>query len=64
MLTDTITVLEIISGGPSEKAGLLAGDRIISINDTTVAGQKWTQRARHQDSPRHKRLKSKARYIP
>ena len=42
MLTDTITVLEIISGGPSEKAGLLAGDRIISINDTTVAGQKWT----------------------
>lgn len=42
MLTDTITVLEVISGGPSEKAGLLAGDRVVSINDTTVAGQKWS----------------------
>ena len=42
MLTDTITVLEVISGGPSEKVGLLAGDRVISINDTIVAGQGWT----------------------
>lgn len=42
MLTDTITVLEVISGGPSEKVGLLAGDKIMSINDTIVAGQKWT----------------------
>lgn len=42
MLTDTITVLEVISGGPSEKVGLMAGDRIISINDTVVAGQKWS----------------------
>ncbi len=42
MLTDTITVLEVISGGPSEKVGLMAGDRIISINDTIVAGQDWS----------------------
>lgn len=42
MLTDTITVLEVISGGPSEKVGLMAGDRVISINDTVVAGQNWT----------------------
>lgn len=42
MLTDTITVLEVISGGPSEKVGLLAGDRVISINDTIVAGKKWS----------------------
>lgn len=42
MLTDTITVLEVISGGPSEKVGLVAGDRIISINDTIVAGQSWS----------------------
>lgn len=42
MLTDTITVLEVISGGPSEKVGLMAGDRVISINDTIVAGQSWT----------------------
>lgn len=39
MLTDTITVVEVISGGPSEKVGLLPGDRIISINDTIVAGK-------------------------
>ncbi len=42
MLTDTITVLEVIPGGPSEKVGLMPGDRIISINDTVVAGQSWT----------------------
>ncbi len=42
MLGDTINVLEVISGGPSEKVGLLPGDRIISINDTVVAGKKWS----------------------
>lgn len=41
LLNDSINVLEVISGGPSEKAGLLAGDKIVSINDTIVAGQKW-----------------------
>ena len=39
LLNDSINVLEVISGGPSEKAGLLAGDKIVSINDTIVAGQ-------------------------
>ena len=43
MMTDTITVLEVISGGPSELVGLLPGDRIIEINDTMVAGMEWTQ---------------------
>lgn len=43
MLTDTITVLEVISGGPSEKVGIMAGDRIIAIDDSLVAGQKWSQ---------------------
>lgn len=42
LLNDSINVLEVISGGPSEKAGLLAGDRIIAINDTVVAGQNWS----------------------
>lgn len=42
MLGDTINVLEVISGGPSEKAGILPGDRIVTINDTLVAGQKWS----------------------
>ncbi len=39
MLTDTVTVNEVIPGGPSEKVGLLPGDRIILINDSSVAGR-------------------------
>lgn len=35
---DTIVVVNTISGGPSEKLGLRAGDRIIMINDSLVAG--------------------------
>lgn len=38
VLRDTIIVVEPLSGGPSEKVGLLAGDRIISINGEKVAG--------------------------
>ncbi|MFN7424732.1 MAG: S41 family peptidase, partial [Chitinophagales bacterium] len=39
---DTITVVSPISGGPSELAGIKSGDKIIKINDTTVAGVKIT----------------------
>ena len=35
---DTITVIEVTSGGPSEKVGLKAGDRIVKIDDENVAG--------------------------
>jgi carboxyl-terminal processing protease len=35
---DTIMVIQTIPGGPSEKAGLLAGDRIVKINDSTFTG--------------------------
>ncbi len=40
LLRDTIIVLEVIPTGPSEKVGIQAGDKIIQINDTTVAGIK------------------------
>lgn len=43
LLTDTITVDEVISGRPSEKVGILAGDRIITIDDSIAAGNNWTQ---------------------
>ncbi len=36
--SDTITVIEVISGGPAEKVGLAAGDRIVKINGDNVAG--------------------------
>jgi carboxyl-terminal processing protease len=39
MQTDTILVISVISGGPSEKAGLLPFDRIITINDSLFAGK-------------------------
>ena len=40
MATDTLFVIQTISGGPSEKAGVLAGDRIIEVDDTLIAGVK------------------------
>lgn len=40
MLTDTVYVIQVIPGGPSEKVGLMAGDRIVQVNDTIVAGVK------------------------
>ena len=39
LLTDTILVISTIPGGPSEKIGLLAGDKIIYVNDSLVAGK-------------------------
>lgn len=38
IMNDTITVVESLSGGPSEKIGILAGDRIVEVNDSVVAG--------------------------
>ena len=37
---DTIAVVNVIKGGPSEKVGIMAGDRIIYVDDTLVASQK------------------------
>ena len=36
---DTIHISNVIQGGPSEKVGLMAGDRIISVNDTAFVGK-------------------------
>lgn len=37
---DTVMIISVISGGPSEKAGLLAGDRIVQVNDSNFTGKK------------------------
>ena len=37
---DTIAIVSVIKGGPSEKVGIMAGDRIIYVDDTLVASQK------------------------
>ena len=36
---DTIHISDVIRGGPSEKVGMLAGDRIIMVNDTLFVGK-------------------------
>ena len=40
---DTAIVLEVIPGGPSEKIGLQAGDRIIKVDDKVIAGVRFPQ---------------------
>lgn len=40
MKQDTLYVIQTIAGGPSEKVGIIAGDRIVTVNDTTIAGVK------------------------
>lgn len=40
MKQDTLYVIQTIVGGPSEKVGIIAGDRIVTVNDTTIAGVK------------------------
>ncbi len=43
LLTDTILVISTIPGGPSEKIGLLPGDKIIYVNDSLVAGKQLSE---------------------
>ncbi len=40
MVEDTLLVIQTISKGPSERAGIVAGDRIVAVNDTAIAGVK------------------------
>lgn len=40
IVQDTIYVIQTVAGGPSEKVGIVPGDRIISANDTLLAGRK------------------------
>jgi len=35
---DTVRVIDVVAGGPSSKVGLLAGDRIVAVNDSVIAG--------------------------
>lgn len=40
MIEDTLLVIQPVTNGPSEKVGILAGDRIVAVNDTAIAGVK------------------------
>jgi carboxyl-terminal processing protease len=53
MNQDTLYVIQTVPGGPSERVGVLAGDRIIYVNDTLIAGVKM------RNSDIQKRLRGK-----
>jgi carboxyl-terminal processing protease len=53
MNQDTLYVIQTVPGGPSERVGVLAGDRIIYVNDTIIAGVKM------KNSDIQKRLRGK-----
>ena len=42
MVEDTLVVIRTVSGGPCEKQGVLPGDRVVYVNDSTIAGVKMT----------------------
>lgn len=43
MVEDTLLVIQPVTNGPSERAGILAGDRIVKVNDTIIAGVKMSK---------------------
>ncbi len=43
MVEDTLIVIQPVINGPSEKVGIMAGDRIVIVNDTVIAGVKMTK---------------------
>ena len=43
MMDDTLVVIQPVTKGPSEKVGIIAGDRIVSVNDTAIAGVKMSK---------------------
>ena len=40
IVSDTLYVIQTTTNGPSERAGILPGDKIVAVNDTTIAGVK------------------------
>lgn len=42
IIRDTVVIVAVIAGGPSEKVGIFAGDKIVSINDEEATGSKVT----------------------
>ncbi|MBQ7553418.1 MAG: S41 family peptidase [Bacteroidaceae bacterium] len=56
---DTIHINSVIQGGPSEKVGLMAGDRIVKVNDSIFVGKIVTERSakEHLKGPKGSEVK-------
>ena len=59
MGTDTVIVMNVVPSGPSRKAGVQGGDRIIKVNDTVISGVKMSQSKvmKHLRGPRGTKAK-------
>lgn len=59
MLEDTLVVIQPVAKGPSEQVGILAGDRIVSVNDTAIAGVGMAQEeiVRRLRGPKNSKVK-------
>lgn len=59
MGTDTVIVMNVVPSGPSRKAGVQGGDRIIKVNDTLISGVKMPQNKvmKHLRGPRGTKAK-------
>ena len=54
MVEDTLFIVQPLPDGPSERVGILAGDRIVTVNDTVIAGVGMSD-PYHETSSRAKR---------
>ena len=62
IIDDTVNVINVLPGGPSEKAGIKVGDKFIKVGDSLVAGNKITSRTnqktaqgtRREQGPHHR----------
>jgi peptidase, S41 family len=43
IVKDTLLIIQTIVNGPSEKVGIMAGDRIVSVNDSAISGVKMSR---------------------
>ena len=61
---DSVRVVRVINGGPSESVGIKAGDRIIGINKKAYIGKDVSNRFNLQTSERSQGFKNRIRNIP
>lgn len=57
MVQDTVNVMSVIHGGPAEKVGILAGDRIITADNTTLVGMDSEDVMRHLKGDKGSKVK-------
>ncbi len=57
MQKDTVNVMSVIHGGPAEKVGILAGDRIITANDSNLVGMQSQDVMKHLKGAKGSKVK-------